>query len=142
MAGYKKPYDVKKVGCNIGLGEDAFPIDGVDSLTAALNEDQFSVVVAADGTTRLVKNNNRTGTMTVGINADSAAHDLIWALDKAGISYPVAFVDKTSDGAMAFGDGCRLAKMPDWKRAKETEVIEYVFIVQDLEMLHKGAADE
>ena len=139
---YKKPYDIKKHGCNIGISSDAFPVDGIDSLTAAYNEDQYSTVVAADGTTRQIKNNNRTGIMTVGINADSAAHVLIHALDKTGLSFPVVFVDKTSNGAMAFGDGCRLVKLPDWKRAKDPEVIEYTFAVQDLEMLHAGAADE
>ena len=139
---YKKPYDIKKTGCNIGIGADAFPIDGIESLKAARTTDEYTVVVAADGTTRLIKNNDETGIMTVGINADSAAHLLIDALHKAGISYPVAFVDKTSNGAVAFGDGCRLVKIPDWSRAKDPEVVEYAFLAQNLKMKHAGAADE
>jgi len=139
---YKKPYDIKKVGCNIGIGEDAFPVDGVNKLMAARSTDEYTVVVAADGATRLNKNNDRTGLMTVGVNADSKAHVLIDALHKAGISFPVAFVDKTSDGAVAFGDGCRLQKLPDWNREAEPTEIEYVFVAQDLEIKHAGAADE
>ncbi len=139
---YKTVYDIKKVGCNIGVGEDAFPVDGIESLSAERNEDQYTTHVAADGTARNVRNNNRTGTLTVVVHQNSAAHDLIWALDKAGIQFPVAFVDKTSDGAVAFGDGCLLMRQPAWAREKDETTVEYVFTCTDLEVKHAGAADE
>jgi hypothetical protein len=139
---YKKAYDFKKVSVNIGISEDAFPLDGLESVSAERNEDENSPYVSGDGSARIVKNNNRTGTITVVVANGAACNDLIMSLYKLDLQFPVILVDKTSTAAVAYGDGCKLMRPPTWARGKEEASTEYKFTCSDLELFHSGAADE
>jgi hypothetical protein len=138
---YKKVYDLKKVSVNIGTGDDAFPIEGLMSVSAARNEDEYTTFVAADGKWRNVRNNNTSGTITMTLANFSESHQLLMLLHMSGFQFPIAVVDKTSNGAVMFGDGCMLSKPPDMSRELEEGETEYVFICGNLQINHAGYAD-
>lgn len=142
---YKKVYDIKKVNANIGIDADAFPVEGLVSLSASRDEDEYTSYAAADGlSARNVKNNKATGKMNLTIANGSPTHKKIMLLRQLGVQFPIVFVDKSSDStapAVAFGDGCVLMKLPDWERSAEEGETEYIFTCTDLQINHAGAGD-
>jgi hypothetical protein len=138
---YKKIYDFKKVDINIGIDSDAFALVGIVSVSAARNEDAFTTNVAATGSWRNTRTNNNSGTITIVLSAHSSSLQSIMLLDKLGVQFPIAVIDKTSDGAAVFGDGCILSKPPDFERGLEEGEVEFVFTCGDLQINHAGAAD-
>jgi hypothetical protein len=139
---YKKIWDIKKTNVNIGTGEDAFPVEGLISVSCARNEDEYTTRGHVAGGGRNTRNNDVSGTITVVLEQSSATHDLIMLLHKSGVQFPIAILDKTSTAGAAFGDGCVLSKPPDFEREQEAVEVEYVFTCIDLQINHSGAADE
>lgn len=140
---YKSIYDIKKISVNIGLIADAFPVEGLVSVSCARNVDEYDTYGGTvPNSWRNMRNNDTSGTITMVLTNGSATHDRIMLLHKAGIQYPIAVVDKTSTAGLTFGDGCVLSKPPDWEREVAEGETEYVFKCGDLQINHSGAADE
>ena len=144
MAGYKTVYDIKKVGINIGVPADAFPVEGLQSVVAERTEDEYTHHTSADGGYRAVKNNKAVGTITLTIASWSSTNELIMALYRSGVQFRIAAVDLNSalKSSHAIGDGCLLSKVPAWNKEMEESDVEYVFTCGDLQIWHSGAGDE
>lgn len=143
--GYRTVYDITKIGVNIGVDENTFPVEGIVKLSAKRNEETYGKpYVSQDGSFRHVRKNDRSGEIEITISQDSPTNQLIMALNKTGLQFPIMLVDKTTsaNAAVAFGDGCMLSKPPDFVREVEQSDLAYVFNCGDLEIHHAGAADE
>lgn len=140
----KKIYDVSKVLVVIGPVSSSFALDsnGPGKVSAKRNKPKFSTFVSANGDARNVKSNDNTGTVTITIPRSSNVNELIMALDKTGVQFPIFIADKTSNKAIVAADGCLLTEVPEWIREADDGDVEYVFTATSLEMWHAGAADE
>lgn len=137
---YKKLHDLKKNFVTVA----EIPLDGVVSIDADYQEDQFSASNGTNGA-RLVKNNNLTGTVTIVLSPHSTSHALLMALYNSDVSFPIKHVDKTTSALAPTGflaDECRLTKPPPVHRESDPTDIEYVFVCVNLAMTHGSPADQ
>jgi hypothetical protein len=138
---YKKPHDLKK--SPVSVGDPGFPIDGIVSINAARNEDEFSTSNGLNGA-RQVKNNNVTGIVTMVVSQHSTSHAALKALYISNVSFPIKCVDKTTDltfPAGFFADECRFAVPPPFNRESEQTDIEYRFTAVSIEPSQGSPAD-
>lgn len=138
---YKKTHDLKK--SPVSIGDPAIPLDGVVSINAARNEDEFSTSNGINGA-RQVKNNNLTGIVTIVLNQHSTSHAALKALYLSDVSFPIKCVDKTTDltaPAGFFADECRFAVPPPFNREAEQSDIEYRFTAVSIEPTQGSPAD-
>jgi hypothetical protein len=141
MAGYKKIYDIGKVQVNVGAAANAIPLEGINSVSVERNNDEYTTYVAADGSYRTVRNNDRSGQIRVTAANLSPSHTALTVLHKSGVAFPIAVVDPAGTLSFCFGDGCMLMRPAPWNRGPEDGETEYIFTCGDLEISHGGAAD-
>lgn len=136
---YRKLHDLKKNPISIGT----IPINNVVRISAVHNNPQYSTSNGINQA-RHAKMNDVTGTVTLVVTQDSNSLQLIGALVKQGVSFPITSVDKTTAPlfpAGFFADDCRLEQPPEYVREAEQQDIEFVFLSTALEINHAGAGD-
>lgn len=125
MTDYKQ-YDPKSVSVVLGVSTlRGFADDMMVEVT--FSEDKRSKHVGADGEGRHVKNGDRSGTVTVHLADYSPSNATITTLDLIDEPFTITIVDKKSNGDLFVAGSCALAKEPDFKKGKESQMNDYVF---------------
>jgi hypothetical protein len=133
-------YDPQKVIINwAGITFGGFA-DG-SMVTAARDEDAFTKTVGADGSVARTRNANRSGKVTVRLKFTSLTNTLLSAAaiaDASGTSVvdPLIIKDASSDVSLVHGENAWIMKMPDFERGKELGMLEWVFDVPVLDIVH------
>lgn len=131
IVGTYSPEDVSvSIGAAIisGFTEGTF-------INIARNEDQYTMVVGADGKVTRSKNANRSGTMTLTLKASSASNDVLSAIasldELAGTGVKAVIVKDNSGRSVYAGKGW-IRKTPAGEFAKEVGDREWMLDIASL----------
>lgn len=112
-------------------------------LTAERNEDAFSMSVGAQGDVTRVRSRNRTGTVTLTLQASSPTNDLLTAqavLDElSGLSYGPLQIEDLNGNTLILAAVAWIKKAPSAEFATDASGREWVFECADLDMGIGGA---
>lgn len=125
-------YDVSRV--NVLLGGRAitgFSSDGVVTLTH--NEDRVTTAVGSKGDVVYSENANNTGLATITLLSTSSSLPYIRELCEKRREFVFAVSDANADNAFYVNaERCRVTKMPDTARVKESGSVDITVFIPDL----------
>lgn len=111
-------------------------------LSVDRDEQMFTKVVGADGTTTRVKSNNRSGTMTLTLKQSSPSNDVLSAfaaLDESVNAGVVPILVKDLSGTTIFFSATGwIQKYPTAEFAKEISNREWIFDLADIDVFVGG----
>ncbi len=109
-----KTYSPKEVDIIIGTTI----VENWESITVALDEDEWTLVSGADGEVTRTENANKLGTITLSTKQASEANLLLSAQAVAGSIIPITIRDKNGYSIHSIAEGV-IAKRPDAEYGKE-----------------------
>jgi len=129
------PWNIEDV--EIFYGVPPILIQGVDAVRAYRSNPAQRFVPSLTGRGVFVQNQNWSGIIEVDLLNASASCAAIEALELIGIPFPLAVVDKTTNGlGSAIGTSCRVVGTPHWHRAKMPGLYTYTFAATNLVILN------
>jgi len=136
-----KTFDPKKVTVIVG----PYSISGYAKGTfiqAEYQEDLYKTVVGADGETTRVRNNNRSGKITITLHNSSLSNADLTALkeldDTTGNGKVPVFIHDNSGYDTAGSPEAWVSKMPAMKKGDDVENYEWVLDCRDFEPILGG----
>ena len=105
------------------------------------DEDRNSVHTGVDGEGRHIENKNRSGVFHLYLADYSPTNDLLTALEATNQSFPISVVDKSTKQGRFFGGSCKVKKVPNFDKKKETSENEWTFTVIRGDVKHSGDKD-
>lgn len=132
-------YDPKKVSVVFGSTLRGFA-DGT-MVTVAYTSDQRSMHVGADGEGRHIKMADKSGTVTIRLADYSPSNGALQSIHTADTPIPLIITDKTSKGATFFTKSAMVQKVPDFERAAESTMNEWIIQFTSGTTVHAGAKD-
>ena len=112
-------------------------------VTAERAEDAFSTDVGSAGDVTRVRSRNRTGTVTLTLQAASPTNDQLSAValldEKFGLSYGPLLIEDLNGTTLAHGADAWIKKLPSVQMADEASDREWVFEVAELELNAGGS---
>lgn len=131
-----RTYDPKDVNVIVngvaltGFAEGSF-------VTAERNEDSFTEYVGAQGEVAIAENNDKTGQITVTLEATSPSAAYLYELanrkGEAAI-FPISIVDLNDNGRITVsGNEARVRKPANYEAGREITEREFVIFVSELE---------
>ncbi len=135
-----KSYDPKSVYVSYAGNLLTGYADG-DFISAKRNTDNQSLVIGADGDGCFVKNNDKSGEVTLTLLRSSPSNDILSALYKVQELTPVPQPLFAKDGlgtSIVSSAKALIKKIPDLTFSKEMNTAEWVFVVADLDIFVGG----
>lgn len=113
-------------------------------VTAERDEDAFTKSVGSDGRTTRIRNQNRGGRVTVTLQAEAPANDLLSALarvdEQTGAGAAVLSITNINGGTLVEATEAWIMKLPAVEYSDGEATREWVFDCEDLEIHVAGAA--
>lgn len=132
-----KNYDPGRVAASFAGVQMMGFMDGT-FISAERAEDAFEMSVGAAGDVTRVKSNNRTGTVTITLQAASPVNDLLSALAAAdslfGVTTAPLIVEDLNGTTVLLASVAWIQKVPQVEFADEGSGREWVFACADLDM--------
>lgn len=100
---------------------------GVEGLEVSVDEDRISTQAVSDGTAVFNKNPIKTGSIALQILESSPTSDYLWDLYNADGEFSIGVVDANAPNLKANGRRFRVMRAPNLVRARETNIVEWVF---------------
>lgn len=113
-----------------------------EMVAIAFDSPKRSKHVGVDGAGRHIKNNDRSGTITVRLQGASPSNAALQALDILDVPYSYAMVDKSSNGDSFFAGSVTLQTEPPMTRGDSEEIVEWVYQFTNGKMIRAGAEAE
>lgn len=131
-----RTYDPKDVNVIVGRTALTGFAEGT-FVTAERNEDSFTEYVGAQGEVAISESNDKTGEITVTLEATSPSAAYLYELsNRKGDSavFPVSIVDLNDNGRITVsGSEARVRKPANYEAGKEITEREFVIFVSELE---------
>ncbi len=103
------------------------------------DNDQNSKHVGVDGIGRIIRNNDRSATLTIRLADYSPSNLALSALDIAGIPFPFGGVDLTSNADIAGAKQCAILKVPALAKGDTSTMNEWTITCVSAVIAHTGA---
>ncbi|MBS6956520.1 MAG: DUF3277 family protein [Enterocloster asparagiformis] len=125
-------YDVRKVNVNVdGTILTGFASDGV--ITVTKSEDAVTPNVGCQGDVVYEENANESGTIAVTLQATSPALSKLRSLAANRKKFSVSVSDANDDDSISISaSNCRILKLPDLARGKNTSTVTVNIFVPNL----------
>ncbi|MCP4547080.1 MAG: DUF3277 family protein [bacterium] len=122
-----KPHNLNNYTVTVDGTEKAV---GLEGFTVEFDDDHWGVNVVADGTAQHFKNNSRSGTITIQLQATSTTHKFMWDKYKANMesdtAFSVAILNSESEDFNAACPFAYVQKPPAEVGSQEVSVAEWV----------------
>lgn len=125
-------YDPKKVNVNIdGTMVTGFASDGI--ITVSKNEDAVTPNVGCKGDVVYEENANESGTIAITLQATSSSLPKLRSLASNRKQFPMSVSDANDDDSISISaQRCRITKLPDLSRGKNTGTVTVNIYVPNL----------
>jgi len=125
------PYDLRSTTIMVGM--PPVPIKGLVYIVARHNNPQTRYVKSLTGHGVYVANNDRSGTIELGIVRGTVSCAAIQVTDLVGVPYPIAITDTATGGTSSvLAASCRRVGTPEWRRAALPDLAVYTFAADKL----------
>lgn len=121
------------------------PVSGFadgDAVTAARNEDSYSLTIGADGERLRNRSNNNSGRLTFNLMYSSPLNTVFQGLntldESTGLGQAAILITDLNSGSSAFAAQAWVVKPPDLTLGMEAGAREWVFETGDLQLNHAG----
>jgi hypothetical protein len=125
-------FSFKDILCT-GFADDSF-------ISAERAEDGVTMEVGAGGSVVVTESNNRTGTVTLVLQAAAPENDLLMAVVRSreligrGVDAGSLFIKDLNGTTLVECDDARIQKIPKMERGKASGNVEWVFLCTELDI--------